>query len=255
MKNLFKCALAAIVPALLIAACGGGDDSADDRLDLADPKLRLVHAIPLAPAVSLFRNDVAQASEVTDVPYKSASHYFDIDSGNARWDVRTATTPSVNVGSAEFEPSRGTKYTLIAVADAGSLTDVVRISDPYNKSVLSDEARVRVFHAAFTVGRVDVYLTAPTADIASLTPTFADVGYKEANPRTGSDSLEVDGGNYRLRITTAGTKDVVFNALVDLAENADWLLTTVPAGLTASEIRVLVIKSDDGKPAVELTSE
>ena len=31
----------------------------DDRLDLADPKVRLVHAVPLAPNVSLFRNDVA----------------------------------------------------------------------------------------------------------------------------------------------------------------------------------------------------
>lgn len=253
-RNFLQLMSAAVV-SVLLAACGGGDDSADDRVDLADPKLRLVHAVPLAPAVSLFRNGEAQASEVTGVPYKSASRYFDISSGAARWDVLTATTPALPVGSVDFEPSRGTKYTLIAVPDAGSLTDVVRISDPYDKDLLSDQARLRVFHAAFTVGSVDVYLTAPGESLAGRQPTFAGIGYQEAQPASGSNSLDVDGGTYRLRVTTAGTQDLVFDAVVELADNADWLLVTVPAGVTGDEVRVLVIRSDDGEPALELTSD
>src|SRR6185436_5072607 len=44
----------AILPAML-AACGG-NDGVDDRTGSADPKVRLVHAIPGAPAVNLFRD-------------------------------------------------------------------------------------------------------------------------------------------------------------------------------------------------------
>ena len=57
--------LLALLPVLLVAACGGGDDSLDDRIGVADPKVRMVHAVPLAPSVSLFRNGVAQAGDVT----------------------------------------------------------------------------------------------------------------------------------------------------------------------------------------------
>lgn len=255
MKKLVKLTLAAVLPALFIAACGGGDDSLDDRADLADPKLRLVHAVPGAPNVSLFRNDAAQASAVTDVAYKSASQYFDIDSGNATWAVRTTTTPPLDVGSVEFEPSRGTKYTLIAVPDAGSLTEVVRISDPYNKGLVTDKARLRVFHAAFNAGEVDVYLTAPDADITDATPTIPALAFKEAAPGTGSDSLEVEGGAYRIRITAAGTKDMVFNAAVTLDDNADWLVTAIPGSETPNDVRLLVVKADEGVPATEVVTE
>jgi hypothetical protein len=57
--------LLAVLPALILAACGGSDDSLDDRADIADPKVRLVHAVPGAPNVSLFRDGVAQGAEVT----------------------------------------------------------------------------------------------------------------------------------------------------------------------------------------------
>ena len=63
-----------------IAACGGGDTA--DRLDLANPSLRFVHASPLAPNLTLTRAGVAQTDE-TNVPYGFASNYFDIDTGAA----------------------------------------------------------------------------------------------------------------------------------------------------------------------------
>lgn len=246
--------LLALVPALFIAACGGGDDDADDRLDLADPKVRLVHAVPAAPNVSLFRNDAAQAGDVTNMPYKGASNYFDVSTNTDKWDVRTATSPALPVGTVTFDARRGTKYTLIAVPNAGSVTEVALIADPYNKGITSDNARVRVFNAAFNAPNLDVYVTAPAADIAAATPNFAAVGYKQAVPATGSDSIELEGGNYRLRMTVAGTKTVVFDTNVTLAKNADWLLMPVPASLTANDTNVLVVQSDAGAPATELST-
>lgn len=256
MTRWLKLALA-LIPFFFVAACGGSDDDdLDDRLDVADPKVRLVHAIPGAGEVSLFRDNVAQASEVTNVPYKGASNYFDVDSNSARWEVRTTTTPAVSIGDVEFEAERGDKYTLVAVPDAGDLTDLVLIRDPYDKGITSDKARIRVFNAAFNAGNVDVYLTEVAQAIDSVTPQFAGADFREAVPASGDDSRELEGGTYRLRVTTAGTKDVIFNAVVDLDENADWLLVPVPGDVGGGEtLRVLVIKSDDGAPAVELVSE
>lgn len=245
--------LLAAVPVALLAACGGSDDNADDRLGLADPKIRLVHAVPLAPAVTLYRNDLTVAPELSGLAYKDASPYVTIGSGPARWDLRTTTAVPATVGSVSFEGDRGRKYTLVAVPDAGSLTEAVLIDDPYNKGIVSDNARVRLFNASFNAAALDVYLSAPNADLATLTPTFAAVGYKVAVPASGQDSRELEGGSYQLRLTTAGTKDVIFSAGVTLAKNADWLLATVPASINPNDVKVLVVQADDTDPALELS--
>jgi hypothetical protein len=242
-----------LIPALL-AACGGSDDSFDDRADIADPKVRLVHAIPAAPDVSLFRDNEAQGAEVTDLPYKGASNYFDTERGDHVWDVRTATTPAVTVGSQTFNTGTGNRYTLIAVPGAGSATGVVLIADPYNKSVVSDDARVRVFHAAGNTGRVDVYITAPTVNIANVAPNLS-AGYQEAAPPSGADSIDLESGSYTLRLTAAGTKTVLFTAPVTIPEDADWLLVPVPDSVTPGDMTVLVVQSDMGAPVTELTNQ
>ncbi len=255
MKPLPKL-FAALLPLAFLAACGGGsDDDLDDRLDLADPKIRVVHAAPLSPNVSLQRGDVPMAA-ATDLAYKSATNYFDVSTSEETWNLVTATTPAVTIGSQRIDASRGKKYTLLAVPDSlGTGAELAFINDPYNnKSVASDNARVRVFNAAFNTGAVDVYITAPAADIATLAPTIANVGYKAAVPASGDDSVVMEGNNYQLRLTTAGTKTVVFNAQVSLARNADWLLVPVPASLTPNDTRVLVVQSDSSSPATELAN-
>jgi len=252
--NAINRLLIGIVPALFLAACGGGnDDDLDDRLDLADPKVRVLHAVPLAPEVSLFRNDVAVGG-ATDLAYKDATNYFDVSTATQKWDLRTTGSPALTVGSVTFDARRGNRYTLVAVPDAGSATEVVLIDDPYNKSIASDNARVRVFNAAFNAASLDVYLTAPGADLATATPTFAAVGYKTALPASGSDSVQLEGSNYQLRMTTAGTKTVVFDAQVSLARNADWLLVPVPASVTPNATKVLVVQTDSSTPATELST-
>ena len=85
-----------------------------------------------------------------------------------------------------------------------------------------------------------------------MLPTFATVGYKQAVPASFSDSLQLEGSTYRIRITTAGTKTVIFNATVTLAKNADGLPTTVPGSVTPNDVQVLVIKADEGAAATEL---
>jgi hypothetical protein len=248
MNKMIKLLLAC-APVLFIAACGGGDDDLDDRLDVADPNVRLVHAVPLAPNVSLFRNDVAQASDVTNVPYKGASNYFDVSVAEDTWAVKT-TVGNVTVGTATFAAARGNRYTLVAIPGANATTELINIRDPYNKSLTTDKGRIRVLNAAFNQADIDVYLTEPNTDIAAQTPAFPSVDFRASSPATGNDSIEVTAGNhvYWLVITAAGSKTPLFRAPVTVGDNADWLVTVLPD-------TVLVVAANSSTPATELDND
>jgi hypothetical protein len=243
----------ALLPALWLAACGG-NDGIDDRLGAADPKVRVVHAIPAGPNVNLIRDGSNAVPEASNVAYKGASVYFGVSANTHTFDVRTATTPSVSVGGAQFEAHRGNKYTLIAVPDAGSLTSVVLIDDPFERGITTDNARVRAFNAAFNTASVDVYLTPANTNFNNTGPILQNVAYKQAVPASGTNASEVEGGAYTLRLTVPNTKTVLFTAPVTLDKNADWLIVPVPNSATAGDMRVLVVKSDGG-PATELANQ
>lgn len=233
MKTL-RYLMLGLASATLLAACGdGNDDSFDDRADIADPKPRFVHAAPAAPAFTLVRNG-APASNATGAAYKYAF----------------ATT---------LNAKRGNKYTLVALP-SGTAAELLLIDDPYNKGLSSNTARVRVVNASVNAANVDVYLTAPGVDLATVGPNFSAVPFKQARPTSGNDSVDLDGGAYQLRVTTAATKNVIFNANVTLAKNADWLLLTLPTDgigtVTPNAIKLLLAKSDDSSNAsVEIVSQ
>lgn len=237
----------ALTVSVLAAACGGGDT--EDRLDVADPKVRFVDAITVGPAVTLYRDEVPQ-SDASGVDYKFASKYYDVSLGSATWSIRTADSSATTLASVPFDAGRGNRYTIVGLQGSGTTAaDALFIQDPYNKGLTSDKARVRVVNAALNTSSVDVYLTGANVDLSTVAPTFAAVGYKTAVPGTGADSIEVNGGAYQLRITTAGTKTVIFNATVNLDNNADWLMLTIPhntgAALVDNDIEVLVAKGND----------
>lgn len=257
MKSLKYALLFA--PVLLVSACGGGSDL-EDRLDVADPKVRFVHAVAGGPNVTLSRNDNVQ-SDATNVPYKAASNYYDVETGSATWRLKTsasATPPNVDLTSIGFDARRGNRYNLVAVP-SGSGVELMSIRDPYNKSLVSDRARVRVVNAApNTTGAVDLYLTQNDTNLANVPANIGGVGQRQAVPGDGQDSQEVQGTNYRIRLTTSGTKTVIFNSNIALDNNTDWLLVAVPDQvLVPNSIKVLAVRvgSDNrAQPTLELTS-
>ena len=255
----FKLAFLSLVSASLLAACGGSnDDSFDDRADIADPKLRFVHAAQLAPAFTLFRNGAVEGN-ATGSAYTYASQYYDIGTGQTGLSLRLASNTATVVEETAFAARRGNKYTLVALPSADG-ADLLLIDDPYNRSLTSNDARVRVVNASVNASNVDVYLTAAGVDIAAVTPSIPAVPFKEPRPASTNDSIELAGGAYVLRITTAGTKSVIFTANVNFAQNEDWLLLTLPTdgagGVLPGAIKVLGAKADDSTQAsVEIVSQ
>jgi hypothetical protein len=244
--------LAAVMSASLLAACGGSDDNLDDRLDLADPKVRVVHAVPEGPDVTLQRNGVDE-TEARDLPYKSASPYYDVKTED--YAFRVISRPgNVELAQTALRTDRGNKYTLVALL-GGSGVELLAIRDPYNKGT-SNDARLRVLNAAPNAQAFDVYVVRQGADLAALAPQMANVGYKQVQPASGSDSVQVSGGTYRLLLTPQGSKTPFFSATVAPPDNGDWLLVALPSGLGPRDLRLLLVRAeDDGPPTEDIVSE
>lgn len=238
MHNLFLRRLTlACAPLITLAACGGGDTQ--DRLGVADPAVRFVHASQGAPNVTLYRADVAQ-SDATNVNYQFASDYFDVSTGTADWPVKTAVG-GATVGSVNIVPQRGTKYTIVALPTSAAGTGVYMIVDPYNKSLTSDSTHLRILNASYNLSSVDLYMNPVGTDIsgAGVNPTIAATAFNTSGPASGSDSLDIPGGTYQLTVTAAGSKTVLFKGQLGFAANKDVLLLTVPDLVSAGRVKVL----------------
>ena len=247
----------ALATTAVLAACGGGDDGIDDRIGVSKPSVRVIHAVTAGPNVDVLQNGVL--TSLQNIPYKTVSGYFDVSTGNNLFAFNLAGT-STQIGSTTVDAHTGHKYTVVALPGTTS-ADVVQIDDPYGKGLLDTSARVRTLNASINAQNVDVYLTPPAVDLNSVAPNMAAVKYKSAVPASGQDSQYVDGGTYRLRITTAGTKTVIFDSgSLSISKNADWLITTIPAdgfgAVVPNKIKVLVAQSNTSNAtAQELVSQ
>ena len=226
------------VPAAGLVACGGGDTS--DRLDLADPVVRFVQASPLAPNVTLYRGAIAQP-DVVDQAYKFASNYFNVDMGLNTWSVKT-TVGGVTIGSVPIDATRGNRYTIVELPGANSDSSAYLITDPYNKPLTSDSARLRIMNASFNASNIDLYMSALGTDITAttVTPTIVATPYKTSGPASGGESIDIPGGTYKVTITTSGTKVILFQGQLVFGNNSDILLISVPDSLLPGAIKTLV---------------
>ena len=228
-KTPLRRLLLVCIPALFLAGCGGGDTA--DRLDLANPAVRFVHASPSAPNLTLYRNAAAQP-DASNVAYKFAANYADVDTSAADWSVKTAVG-AVPLGTVVIDPVRGNKYTIVALPTAFATNSVVLITDPYNKPLASDSTRLRLVNAAYNAASVDVYVNTVGTDIAApgVTPLIAAIPFKAAGPASGSDSVSIPAGTYQLTIASAGTKSALFKGQLSFGSNKDILLLSVPGDI------------------------
>ena len=196
--SLQKPRLAAMLLAsLALAAC---DDDDDPTAPVATAQLRVVHASPDAPNVDVL---VDGAAALTNVPFKAASDYLSVPSGARNLKVRAAGTTTVVIDQ-NATVVGGRAYTVLATGPVASIAPLVLEDDLTNPA--SGNVRLRLVHASPTAGNVDIYVTAPTANLDTTTPTLSNVAFRAA-----SSYLEVPAGTYRVRITPAGTKTVAID--------------------------------------------
>jgi len=244
--------------AALVSACGGSSNDVGKELGLQNPLIHFVHAIPSGPTVDFLVNGAALQKNIA---YKNVTNFANINTGQTSVGYAPAGTTAALASGAFSDVAKGHEYTVIAVPGASG-PDIGLIDDPFDKGLLSGSARVRGFNASVNASNLDLYLVpANNTNIASISPTMAGVSFKNAVPASGQDSIYVSGGTYVLIATAAGSKTPIFQSnSFALANNADWLVTSVPIGgalsqLLPGQIHLLVAQGGNtSQPALELTN-
>ncbi|HEX6048651.1 MAG TPA: DUF4397 domain-containing protein, partial [Gemmatimonadaceae bacterium] len=151
----------ALVLALLAGVAVTGCDDDDDEITgpSTTASLRVVHASPDAPNVDVL---VDNSAALTNVAYKAASNYLPVPSGSRNLKVR-ATGTSMVVIDQTATLDQGAFYTVLATGRVASIAPIVLTDDQTNPA--SGNVRLRLVHASPTAGNVDIYVTAPAADI------------------------------------------------------------------------------------------
>lgn len=112
---------------------------------------------------------------------------------------RTADT-SVTVATLAFTMAADEDRTVYATGGAGGGAVTAFTTADTNSAPATGQVRVRVVHLAPAAGAVDVFVTAPGADLAAATPAVAGLAVRGV-----SAYLLLAAGTYQVRVVPAGT--------------------------------------------------
>ena len=216
--------------AVALTACGT-DEVGPTGFEPNQPtgRIRFVHAISGTTTVNVTVDavplgvSIAYAGTAPVAPIL----YYPAYAGTRQFAVRRTADTSVHLLDAAVPVVANTDHTVIAVGSATTATALVLTDN--NAAPAAGNVKIRAVNA-MTTGSVDVYVTAPNADIATISPTFAGLA-----ARAASAYLERTAGAIQVRFTTAGTKTVV----------RDVSLGTVAAGAIRT---VVLLEAATGGP-------
>jgi hypothetical protein len=239
---LRRAAALALAAVLCAAGCGGsGGGGLPNEI-----RIRVLHFSPDSPRINVLVDDTLVRS---GVDYKGGTGFLGVTSDRAYDFAVDAILPAANVRILDLQDVQlagGNEFTLVAVGkQANGSVEAIRIEAPINFPG-GGQFRVRLLHAEPDVGTVDVYLTAPDADLATVAPA-ATLAYKQF-----TDRVEFPTGTYRIRITPTGDRGtVVFDSgSLDFPPGRDLLVGVVTnTGIGASPVS-LVLDNGLNQPQV-----
>lgn len=237
MINL-KTTLAFIVVSFSLVACGG---SSNDSHKSA--QLRAVHLSPDAPAVDIGVNDDLP---LTAVSYRQASQFLTVDEGDTNLKVLVSATDTAVIDT-DLTLAENMKYTVIASGLVADIEPIVITDD--NHPPTDGKAAITVVHGSPSAPAVDVYVTAPTAVLPARTgATLTDVPFK-----TVSGELELDAGDYRIRITGADSRGVVYDSgTLNLADGVEYIAIAADDINTSSLVGLTILTDLESTPFVNV---
>ncbi len=200
--RMYRVLLGMFWSALLAAgltACNTGEGVTDPATRFSD--LRVANFIP--DATGPVNVTVAGQNLVSGVGFEMVTPYQQINSGAQSVEVSVAGTAG-NIISTTPTFVGATNYSFLTYGSAEEPA-FVAITDVYvdpGAGMFS----IRAVNAATGVKSVDVYVTPPGADLNIAAPNLAGVGLG-----TASLAIILPVGDYEIRVTSSGTKDVIYD--------------------------------------------
>lgn len=211
----------ALFTALLVAALAG---CSEGRKPPPKTTVTVVNAAPTQGAISFLREQHVEAT----LNYREASSPLLFDEDQYDFNIETsppgAASPQL-IDSFSQQVVHGTDYLIVLTEAGGSAVHLVLEKPPFSST---SETEARAVHAAPAGQPVDVFITAPDADLAAATP-IGSVAFEQA-----TDPLLLAPGDYVLTLTEAGNP-------------ANVLFASAPFTLGAGASNAFVITGDGGE--------
>lgn len=174
-------------------------------------QVRVVNLIPNAPAITVVMDSTTTL--VSGLGFEQQTLYLDVTSGTHDFVVTGGSSTSTLVNVME-DLANGQPYTLVVygpmeAASSQFLTDgpISFVEDGLGVTIPNAGTfAIRLANVASGVGALDLYLTTPGADLSLTAPTIVNTSLGVTTVFT-----PVNTGTYELRITTTGTKNVVYD--------------------------------------------
>ncbi len=185
-------------------------------------ELRVVHASADAPPVDVVVNDNFAMPLVPDLTYPQfapADGFVSVAADSYDITVTDAATQSlfpIDVDDLPLEA--GVTYDILAV-NALAMLEPLILTDDYRR--LATAAKVRIVHASTVADDVsptgvDIYITAPGTDLATVDPNLTNVEFK-----ANTGFLELAEGSYEVTVTAAGSKTAAIPTTPITIENGN----------------------------------
>ncbi|MDV6317227.1 DUF4397 domain-containing protein [Idiomarina sp. HP20-50] len=227
---------------LLISGCNLFDSDDDDTTtpvpEAESSFVRVHHTSADSPNVNVLAGDSAL---LEDVPYHASSAILEVDGGDYDITVQGILPDGSTVdaiGPTNLSFAADTRYEVFAIGQLADASLEPLILSNSVSEVTAGESRIQVVHAAYGAPTVDVYLTAPDADLSTASATLT-LAYAE-----DSGQVSVEAGDYRIRLTGAGDDAVVYDSgTVSLADGGDYIIAAtnnVSANLDNSPVTLQV---------------
>ncbi len=248
---MFRKILVALGAMAVIAGC---DSDSGNRVQPNPPppppvetfNLQVLHASPDAPAV----NVLADGTEViSGLDYKSGTEALELEVGTYSIEVE-GILPGGNatvIGPVDLTFDANLTYTIVAANDVANIEPVVVSQD--RAAPAAGNAKLFVIHGAAAAPAVDVYVTAPGADLTASAPVGSFAFGGTIGP------AEVAAGDYQVRVTVAGDATaVVFDTgTIPLNDQDDLVLTAVAN--TAGGASPISLVGQTGTGSIEILDE
>jgi hypothetical protein len=230
-----------LVQKAIAATLLGGTLAACNSDSLIYSQLRVYHASPDAPKVNVL---VDGKTVLSGVDYQQSSGALKVKAGTRSIQVDAiladGSTTTV-IGPADFNLANTSEYNLVATGKVASDGSDGKGFGPQLSSrvdVTPSEARVQVMHSAPDAPTVDVFITAPGADLSQSTPFADDVSYLDV-----TEAVNVADGDYQVRITDPSDPTTVFfdSGTFNVPAGSDWFVAaTDNTSAGASPVSLLI---------------
>lgn len=208
-QRAVRAALGALGAVALVTACGTEKAAGPLQPTGAQGRVRFVNLITdttrgrvnaILERVPFGVNLTYTQSTPISLAAPNTAPYAAILTGERTLVLKRTVDTMVTVATFGFTVAEGRDQSLYAIGGVGNSPITAFVTTDTNPAAAATQTRVRVVHLSPTAGSVDVFVTAPGADLAAATPTLTNVAYRGV-----SGYLTVNAGTYQVRVVPAGT--------------------------------------------------